>query len=111
MNRIGQVISDSPVIHRPIVSAALLALAALFYMPCAACAETATQSVTGIPVEWLFGIIGVLVATVYLDLKHEVRTIHREGEKRSTDIEHLRVSVRAIKRKLNIHSREDDEDE
>lgn len=34
-----------------------------------------TSTMTGIPIEWMFGALGTLVAVVYADLKYSVRSL------------------------------------
>jgi len=41
-------------------------------------------SVTGIPIEYLFVVIGALVSVLYWDLRRTLRILYRRGEKRDT---------------------------
>lgn len=73
-------------------------------------AESNTQSVTGIPIEWLFLVIGSLGGIVYLDLKHEVRSLHREGRVRSKSIRRLQTTMRDVCNKLHVNYEESDDE-
>lgn len=69
-------------------------------------------SVTGIPIEILFSVIGVLVALIYGDIKYELRRLRKESHERSNAIIQLRMAVSFISQKLGItfdtHDRRED---
>lgn len=101
---------DSPSCCHPILrAAAATGAAALFYAPVVGAEELANSS-TGIPVEYLFGTIATLVGIVYVDLKREVRSLHREGRARTQQISRMRDAVRDIchRMKINFTDHEDD---
>jgi len=84
-------------------------LPALFLFPCGvALAETTTQSATGIPIEWLFGVIVALVGLVYGDIKRELRSSHTERHEMAKEIKTLTAKVTRVQERLRIGYRHGD---
>lgn len=50
------------------------------------------MSITGIPIEWLFAIIGALISGIYLDLKREVKRLRVESQDRGVSLAVLKNS-------------------
>ena len=73
-------------------------------------ADENSKSVTGIPVEYLFGTIAALGSIVYADMKHAMRSLKHEAAKRGRHIRHVENAVRLICHKLNIPYAEDDDE-
>ncbi|HTV76652.1 MAG TPA: hypothetical protein VMF03_00210 [Steroidobacteraceae bacterium] len=60
------------------------------------------HSATGIPVEYLFTVIGVLLTWIYLDMKRELKSLRKNAEMRSVMIDRLRIALSLVCRKLNV---------
>lgn len=57
---------------------------------------------TGIPVEYLFSIIGAMVALVYLDLRREVKILRKESQGRAVQLTGIRFVLASVCKKLDI---------
>jgi hypothetical protein len=57
---------------------------------------------TGIPIEYLFGLIGILISIIYCDIKRELRKLRTASELRDLAQERFRVALIFICRKLDI---------
>jgi hypothetical protein len=60
------------------------------------------MSVTGIPIEWLFGVLGILVSVIYADIKRELRSLNRSAARRELTLERFRIAISLVCRKLNV---------
>lgn len=102
---------DSPVdrrSHRIAPSVRYVSLGAIL-LPSLAFAESST-SLTGIPLEYLFGAIATLLGLIYSDLKREIRSLHSHAKTRSGHIRHVESAVRKICSHLNIDYRDRETD-
>lgn len=72
-------------------------------------AETAI-STTGIPIEWLFGLIAALVAVIYVDMKRELRALRRQASRRAGLMLSMKYSLQLVCRKLDIPFNDEDDD-
>lgn len=69
-----------------------------------------SQSVTGIPVEYLFAVIGALLTVVYADIRQAIRALKQEAAKRGRHIRHVESCVRLVCNKLNINYQDADDE-
>jgi hypothetical protein len=67
-----------------------------------------TTSVTGIPIEVLFGIIGGLGMLVYADMRRIMNKLTRESEKRGRQMSVFRVYLSQLCAKSGVHFDERD---
>jgi hypothetical protein len=63
---------------------------------------TPEVSATGIPVEWLFGIIAALIGATYLNIMFEVRKLRKESEYRGRQMAQVKMYLRMIGKKLDL---------
>jgi len=61
-----------------------------------------STSATGIPVDYLFLVIGALLSGIYLDVKRDLRTLRNNAQKRDLAISRVTLALRFVCRKLNI---------
>jgi hypothetical protein len=70
--------------------------------------DAVTTSATGIPIEYLFTIIGSLLMLIYLDVKRDLRKLRSNAHKRDLTLARLSTALRFVCRKLNIPFPSDD---
>lgn len=71
------------------------------------------QSLTGIPIEYLFTVIGGLITLVYLDVKRELKALRKNAEIRGGQLVRIGTILRIVCSKLRIPyggDRDDDDD-
>jgi hypothetical protein len=59
-------------------------------------------TMTGIPIEWLFGAIGFLLAGIYADIKRDLRNIKRAASNRDRVVDRLRIALCFMARTLKV---------
>lgn len=59
-------------------------------------------SVTGIPIEYLFLIIGGLLSAIYFDVKKDLKSLKRNADTRAITITRMSLALRFVCRKLKI---------
>ena len=69
------------------------------------------MSVTGIPIEYLFAIVGAMVAGIYLDLRREVRSLRKESIARGTQIALIKQMLNAVCKHIKLPYSVFDEDD
>ena len=69
----------------------------------------ASQQLAGIPVEYLLGIIGVLVTLIYGDMKKDLRRLTHESQNRSIQLQTVKFALRQVCRKLDIDFGDDED--
>lgn len=74
-------------------------------------ADSNAMSATGIPIDYLFGVIAALVSLVYMDIKREIRHLHHNARTRAKHIRHVENTVRTLCNGLAIPYEEVIEDE
>jgi hypothetical protein len=79
----------------------LFSIAVAVYFP-KAYASTSGDTVTGIPLDVLFSIIGALLVGVYADMKYQLKKLQEDSAKRSGNIIHMRTLLGFICKKLDI---------
>lgn len=107
IRRVLTCVRDSPKLRRRAGAAlrcSVFLLSAALFSP--AHAESSVQSISGIPVEYLFGLIAALVGLIYNDIKKEIRSLHANGKIRTGHIRHVENAVRKICSHLNIDYRD-----
>lgn len=57
---------------------------------------------TGIPIEYLFAIIGFLLLGIYGDVKRELRSLKRDGAHRDRNQERFRIALIYVVRHLKV---------
>lgn len=70
-----------------------------------------TTTVTGIPTDYLFLIVGALIGAIYLDIKRELRSLRKDANSRVVTLGRITLALRFVCRKLNIPFDANDEDE
>lgn len=101
---------DSLTRRAPTLRVAVTLLPATLFYIAPACATEITPSLTGIPVEYLFASIGVLVTLVYGGIRRDIRTLLHDDRQRARQIKHVENAVRTLCNTLNVHYRESDDE-
>ena len=57
---------------------------------------------TGIPIEWMFGVLAALIAVVYANLVWEIRKLRRSSHKHTGQLDSLMVWMSIVCDKLGI---------
>lgn len=73
--------------------------------------DAVTTSATGIPVEYLFSIIGALLMLIYLDVKRDLKNLRNNASRRDLVLARVSGALRFVCHKLKIPFREDDNDD
>lgn len=66
------------------------------------------ESVTGVPIEWLFGTIATLVGLLYFSLLYEIRRLRARGERRDSCLQRVKMMMFIVCKHLGIDVPEDD---
>lgn len=69
------------------------------------------HTATGIPIDVLFSLIGVLGSAIYLDIKKDVRILKRESSQRSVTLAKWGVYLRQLCKAAGIPFQTDQEDD
>lgn len=66
---------------------------------------------TGVPVEWLFAVIALMVGGTYLNIIFEIRLLRKSAAKRDRKVSNLTIMIKNICGKLSIPFYSDSDNE